>query len=305
VQLPPDIRRAIEERAEEIGFATLKRASLAMSEAYRENRTVNLSDRERVAAYLVTRMPATYAATYSALKELPPLEVKTILDVGAGTGAASLAARSFFPHACFTLVERDRAFANAARLWLPDAEILSDDVKRIATFPPHDLIIAAYSIGEFGAAAGGRLWDSARAALLAIEPGTPRGFALIRELRDRWLAAGAHMAAPCPSAGPCPVVAPDWCHFAARVERSSLHRRVKGGDLGYEDEKFSYVAVTRDPVEPAPARIVRHPQHQPGLITLETCTPEGLKTQRILKRDREAFREARHAGWGDRWGSRV
>jgi ribosomal protein RSM22 (predicted rRNA methylase) len=97
---------------------------------------------------------------------------------------------------------------------------------------------------------------------------------------------------------PCPVVPPDWCHFAARVERSSLHRRIKDADLGYEDEKFSYVALSREPAQPAPARIVRRPQHHPGFIILETCTPEGLRTERVTKRDRAAFREARKAGWG-------
>jgi ribosomal protein RSM22 (predicted rRNA methylase) len=99
----------------------------------------------------------------------------------------------------------------------------------------------------------------------------------------------------------CPIVDPDWCHFAARVERSSLHRRLKDAGLGYEDEKFSYVAVARDPAPAAQARVVRRPHHQPGLITIETCTPEGLRSQRVTKRDRDAFRRARHLSWGDPW----
>jgi ribosomal protein RSM22 (predicted rRNA methylase) len=35
------------------------------------------------------------------------------------------------------------------------------------------------------------------------------------------------------------------------------------------------------------------------LIELETCTPQGVRTERIAKRDRERFRTARQAGWGD------
>ncbi|MCI0389431.1 MAG: small ribosomal subunit Rsm22 family protein [Acidobacteria bacterium] len=31
----------------------------------------------------------------------------------------------------------------------------------------------------------------------------------------------------------------DWRHFAARIERSSLHRRINGAELGYEDGKYS------------------------------------------------------------------
>jgi ribosomal protein RSM22 (predicted rRNA methylase) len=301
VQLPVTVRRQIEERADTLGFPALQRAAAALSEAYREGRPVRLSADERTAAYLVTRMPATYAAAHAVLREVSARigAVGSILDAGAGTGAASLAAREYYPDASITLVERDPSFAAAARQWLPDATLLANDIARIDTLPPHDLIIAAYSLGEFGAEIAARLWQAARVALVLIEPGTPRGFALIRKIRTMLLASGAHMVAPCPAETACPLADPDWCHFAARVERSSLHRRVKGGELGHEDEKFSYIALARQPVELPAARIIRHPQHRPGLIEIETCTPAGLRSERITKRDRDRFRAARKASWGD------
>jgi ribosomal protein RSM22 (predicted rRNA methylase) len=299
--LPLQVRRAIEERADEVGFTALKDAAAALSTAYREgSRAPKLPERARVAAYLVTRMPATYAATYSALAELPALEIASVLDVGAGTGAASLAARQFFPAASVTMVERDAAFANASRAWLPDAEVVVGDARSVA-LPRRDLVIAAYSVGEFGAAVVKRLWEAAGVALVIVEPGTPRGFATVRAIRDELIAAGAHVAAPCPGEGACPVVGDDWCHFAARVERSSLHRRVKGGELGHEDEKFSYIALTRASVPMAAGRIVRHPMHRPGLIEIQVCGAEGLRVERVGKREKERFREARRAGWGDVW----
>ena len=90
---------------------------------------------------------------------------------------------------------------------LPAAEIIAADAARIERFPERDLLIAAYSLGEIGAGAAIRLWQAARVALVIIEPGTPKGFALIRAIRDELLAAGAHMAAPCPGAMACPMVA--------------------------------------------------------------------------------------------------
>jgi len=304
VQLPQHVRRAAEERAAAVGFAALKRAAAAMSDAYREGRTARLGAAERTAAYLVTRMPATYAAAHAVLFEvrtrLGETPIESVLDAGAGTGAASLAARECWGQATrITMIERDGAFSEAARQWLPDARVLADDLTRVESLPQHDLVLAAYSLGEFGRSMAERLWKAARVALVAIEPGTPRGYSLCIEIRDELLAAGAHIVAPCPAAMACPLTPPDWCHFAARVERSSLHRRIKDAELGYEDEKFSYVALAREPVALPRARIIRRPHHAPGLIELRTCTPAGLRTEQAGKRDREAYRGARHAGWGD------
>jgi ribosomal protein RSM22 (predicted rRNA methylase) len=174
-------------------------------------------------------------------------------------------------------------------------------VTHIHTLPPHDLVMAAYSLGEIGEPLAARLWQAARVALVAIEPGTPRGYALILKARQELLEAGAHMVAPCPAATPCPLAAPDWCHFAARVERSSMHRRIKDAELGYEDEKFSYVAVAREPVELPAARIIWRPQQRPGLIVLETCAPAGVESVHAPRSDRETFRAARKASWGAAW----
>jgi ribosomal protein RSM22 (predicted rRNA methylase) len=302
MQLPRHVQEAIERRAGEMGFASLKRSAAEMSDAYRAGTPPRIAAAERAAAYLMTRMPATYAAARAVLRETHRLlgvrEIVSVLDIGAGSGAASLAALEEYPAATVTLVDRDAALLEAAREWLPKARAISEDVTRTAKLDPHDLVILAYSAGEIARLTLAKLWKAARVALVIIEPGTPRGFGVVRAARSELLAAGAHMIAPCPAAGACPVVEPDWCHFAARVERSSLQRRIKGADLGYEDEKYSYVALAREPVEPAASRIVGRPRHHPGLIELATCTPGGLTTVRATKRDRDRFRAARHAEWG-------
>jgi ribosomal protein RSM22 (predicted rRNA methylase) len=301
VKLPPPIRRAIEERADAIGFPALKRAAAALSDAYREGRAARLNKDDIIAAYLVTRMPATYAAAHKVLSELRDLPITSVLDIGAGTGAAALAAHAHFPDASpITLLERDPSLAEVALQFVPRATALHADLAHMPAMPPHDLVIAAWSLGELSAPIAVKLWEATRVALVIIEPGTPRGAATIRAIREQLLAAGAHMAAPCPAEMPCPLTDPDWCHFAARVERSSLHRRIKEGALGYEDEKYSYVALVRDPVPLDAARVLRHPRHHPGLIELELCTPRGLEHRRVTKRDRDAFRAARKVEWGEK-----
>jgi ribosomal protein RSM22 (predicted rRNA methylase) len=293
------VRRVIEERADAVGFPALKRAATALSEAYRDGRAPHLTKPDAIAAYLVTRMPATYAAAHKVLAELRGLSVTSVLDIGAGTGSAAMAARTHFPDAnLVTLIERDPSLATIALQFLPGATAIHADIARMTAIPPHDLVIAAWSVGELTTPIAAKLWDAARVALVIIEPGTPRGAGSIRTIREELLAAGAHMIAPCPAEMACPMNDPDWCHFAARVERSSMHRRLKDGSLGYEDEKYSYVALVRDPVVLSQARVLRHPRHNPGLIELQLCTPAGIEQRRVTKRDRDAFRAARKSEWG-------
>lgn len=313
VRLPDEVLEIVENRASEVPFSALKRAAQQLSQAYREGKTtaqVQGAGKHLATAYLVTRFPATYAAAYAALSELrarlPNFQPRSLLDLGAGTGSVALAARQLFEDLQkLTLIEPELAFIDVGREVVPEAEWICARISRFERFEPHDLVVASYVLGEFNEEQIGviarRAWEATQGAFIAIEPGSPRGFARIRRVRDVLLHHGARMVAPCPSEGPCPQPADDWCHFAQRVERSSLHRRLKDARLPYEDEKFSYVIVARDPGLLPPARIIRRPVHSPGVVTLQLCLGERLAEQRVSKRYREAFRAARHAAWGDAW----
>src|SRR5205823_12002366 len=126
-----------------------------------------------------------------------------------------------------------------------------------------DLVVASYMIGEIGdaerRALADLMWEKTRDTLLVVEPGTPAGYARIIALRERLIALGAHVAAPCPHDGKCPLTAPDWCHFTQRLPRLRAHKQIKGAALPFEDEKFSYVALTRPPVASHPARVLAQP----------------------------------------------
>ena len=47
------------------------------------------------------------------------------------------------------------------------------------------------------------------------------------------------------------------------------------------------------------SRILRHPQIESGKITLQLCTPSGLVTLPVRKRDGTLFKTARKANSGD------
>ena len=124
------------------------------------------------------------------------------------------------------------------------------------------------------------------------------GAAHLRQMREALRKMGAHVAAPCPGEGACPLPETDWCHFTCRVARTRLHKALKGGEAPYEDEKFAYLAVSRDPARPCGARVLRHPVIEPGKITVNFCGRQGIE-QRVFRKKDALFKWARKAGAGD------
>ncbi|MFD4246611.1 small ribosomal subunit Rsm22 family protein [Streptomyces sp. NPDC058525] len=279
-----------------------------------------LRDRSDVAAYAAYRMPATFEAVRAALDGLaeaaPQWAPGSHVDVGGGTGAATWAVDAVWdgPRETTVLDWAEPALALGRELAAASpSEVLRRAAWRRAvigsglTLPEADLVTVSYVLGELTPQARTAVVaEAARAgqAVVIVEPGTPEGYLRIREARDQLIAAGLRVAAPCPHDGTCPIeVGQDWCHFSARVSRSSLHRKVKGGSLPYEDEKFSYVAATRFPTEPATSRITRKPQIRKGLVLLELCGPqgEGLTRATVTKRHGDLYKAARDADWGQGW----
>ena len=166
-----------------------------------------------------------------------------------------------------------------------------------------DLVVASYVIGEIGetdqAALAALMWEKTRDTLVVVEPGTPAGYARIIALRARLIAAGAHVAAPCPHDAQCPLQAPDWCHFTQRLQRSRAHKQVKGAELPFEDERFSYVALTREPVETRLSRVLAQPITTKIEITAKLCTPTGVAVTKVPRRAQAEYAMARRWRWGD------
>ncbi|MFE3634348.1 small ribosomal subunit Rsm22 family protein [Streptomyces sp. NPDC059168] len=276
-----------------------------------------LRDRADVAAYAAYRMPATFEAVRSALEAfadaVPGWTPGSHVDVGGGTGAATWAVTATWdgtrPVTVLDWAEpalalgREIAAANPA---LRDARWERARIGTALTLGPTDLVTVSYVLNELAGADRAALVDAAAdaaRAVVIVEAGTPAGYERVIEARDRLVRAGFRVAAPCPHSAACPIVAgTDWCHFSARVSRSSLHRQVKGGSLAYEDEKFSYVAATRLPAEPAPNRVVRRPQIRKGQVLLDLCeAEERLGRTTVTKRHGGLYRAARDADWGDPW----
>ncbi|AJP01776.1 rRNA methyltransferase [Streptomyces cyaneogriseus subsp. noncyanogenus] len=276
-----------------------------------------LRDRADVIAYAAYRMPATFEAVRSALAALaqaaPAWAPGSHVDVGGGTGAATWAAGAVWdgarPVTVLDWAEPALALGReiaAAHPALADVTWRRSRIGAALTLESTDLVTVSYVLNELTAPDRAALVDaaaSAAQAVVIVEPGTPDGYARVIEARDRLVSAGFHVAAPCPHSDTCPIApGTDWCHFSARVSRSSLHRQVKGGSLAYEDEKFSYVAAVRFPVAPAPSRVVRRPQIRKGQVLLDLCeSGPALRRATVTKRHGDLYKAARDAEWGDAW----
>jgi len=319
VSLPAALRDAIETLTSGEG-GRLSRRAAGLSDAYREMQPsiAAVADNADVAAYLLTRMPATYAAIAGVLDEVseraPEFAPRTLLDAGAGPGTASWAAAEAFPSVeVATLLDHNTGFlklgaelAAAGPPALQTAEWLAGELSKPQLGERQfDLAIAGYSLTELPDAqlveAARGLWTRCTGVLVIVEPGRTRDYQRLMTIRTALFEAGAKIVAPCPHEKPCPLAAADWCHFSVRLPRSRAHRQAKGGTLGYEDEKFSYLVVARPEIiaEPASARVIKQPIIKKFGVELPFCTPDGLETRLIRKQDAAAFKAVRKLGWGD------
>lgn len=304
----------------------LTRATRDLITAYRSGQPPAkpvLATEAAVLAYAAYRMPATYAAVRevlaAGLRQQPELAPRTLLDVGGGTGAAAWAALATFPS--LQSVEVVDASEQALRIGqqliqtqpnIPGAAISwrRADLASPPSLPRADVAVVSYLLGE--------LTEPVREALVAnvansaativiVEPGTPAGYRRVLSARQQLLQMDRRIVAPCPHHQACPLASnEDWCHFGVRLSRSPQHRRAKGAVLGHEDEKFSYLVATTDPIPTTGAdRIIGRPRQRKGLVELTLCTREGVAHDAtVSRRDCQLYRQARNSDWNGTWPPR-
>jgi ribosomal protein RSM22 (predicted rRNA methylase) len=314
--LPAELKAALDAKLEGLSRTDVAARAAAISRTYRDGGGSGaIKSGNDALAYALARMPATYAAVSACLNALgearPDFAPASLLDVGAGPGPASWAASQAFPSlTSFALLDANHALRTIAldlardSIRLGDLDYDAGDARAaLAKAGTADLVIASYLIAELGETERKSLtdamWARTRDMLLIVEPGTPAGYARIITARGQLIAAGADVAAPCPHDARCPLSPPDWCHFSQRLPRSRAHKQVKGADVPFEDERFSYVVLTRKPVELRASRVLAQPVVGKAEITAKLCTPDGLVVGKVPRRDKAAYATARHWRWGD------
>ena len=306
-EIPLALRDAVAAWAAEQSPAGLRQQTQELRQAYAAGQSSTAVD---LGAYLSTRMPATFAAVSFVLREValvqPEFAPLSMLDIGAGPGTASFAALAAWPSLKrFTLVEQDLRFATLAEIFakglLPNHNIRRQNL--LSAAPQADLVIAAYVLAELPkeqvAKTALHLWQQADHTLILVEPGTPQGFARIRASRNVLLGAGANTIGPCTHAAACPMAGTDWCHFKTRLQRRRAHMHAKAASVPFEDEAFSWIAVSRHKAALPQARIIGPPATNKVAVTMRICDHHGLHDESFASRHKATYNAAKKLKWGE------
>jgi ribosomal protein RSM22 (predicted rRNA methylase) len=301
MSFPDDLRQAIEILFENSPIASLQKASSLLSKRYLEG--ITLQNEEELLAYVIVRLPATYSTLKKVFSHLPP--PSSLLDLGAGPGTSFWAARETWSSGVkITAIEREGYFIDLGKRLGAQVTWIHHDLSH-CSFEKQDWVLFGYSLGELPEKELPQIlhkaWEAALKGIIVIEPGTPRGYRNVLSARETLVNLGGSVLAPCPHSHICPLSPSDWCHFSARVERSSLHRLAKSAELPFEDEKYSYLIVSKEATSPQ-SRVIRPPLHRSGHTILPLCTPTGLQNTTISRKQKELYKKAKKTNWGSSWG---
>lgn len=314
--MPQELRAALESQLNDsYNLVNIDKQAKEISRRYRLNDNDGkrlVTQKDEAIAYALSRMPATYESVYATLSktiENNEIEINTVLDVGAGTGAATWAIYEYLGNKDFCCLEREQAMIQTGKKLMTYSDYLQNvkwkefDILRDEFNVKSDLVIVSYMINELPKSDLEKiilkLWNVTNKILLIIEPGTPKGFSNIKYIRSNLINQGGYIISPCPHENKCEIKENDWCQFTCRIQRSKTHKKLKDGQAPYEDEKFSYIAFSKGEVKKAPNRILRHPIINKGYSEFKICTEDGIKDVRLSKKDGELYKKARKQSSGD------
>lgn len=247
-------------------------------------------DPQLLGAYLLLYWPVSYAQGRSLLGELA-VSGGAALDVGSGPGPLAAAALDAGLTRVQALDRSDAALAVTRQL--VGVETARWEPARPLPTGPFELILAGHLLNELygdDVDARARLVGAmlARLAptglLLIVEPALRETSRALLALRDRLVATGATIRAPCLYRAGCPALArpADWCHAERRWTAPPLVEELAQAARVHRDAlKMSYLALQAPGAawpEPPPGRlfrIVSAPLPQKGQQRFVGCGPEG------------------------------
>ena len=256
--------------------------------------------------YAISRMPATNEVLCSLFKTLISQNIldknlKSIIDVGAGTGAGYFAIKDYFENAELTFVENNKNMIDVFKKLTEYENIIHEDILNFESEEKYNLVLSSYVLSEMTefdrVNAVCKLFNLSNKYVLLVDAGTPSIYEQYMNIKGICKKFGFKVIAPCKNEM-CPLKN-DYCQFYARVERSSVHKLAKDAIQSYEDEKYFYLLFEKienngENVDYEDlARVIRRPIIKKNLVELKVCASGGVKNVAITKKDKEKFKMAR------------
>ncbi|KKM60311.1 hypothetical protein LCGC14_1543110 [marine sediment metagenome] len=265
-------------------------------------RNTFVNDHSVAALYMITRGRSIMGVMDKIIRQNLDVfnDVESVVDFGGGPGTFLFALSKFKTLNKYTNVERSEAFIGVLNVLVE--EFLSSSIPHTRVdsisgnylelesqdIPTNDLCVFSYTFCECDNSLAGisGLVENSKMVLI-IEPGTPSGFNNIIQARDKLIEKGFSAIAPCTASnGFCPLrdSESDWCHFVERLDRSRVQKHLIKGVLGYEDEKYSYLLMSKSPIHSDGKRIISRPDIAKYSVSFDVCSE---KSGHIVVKKRE------------------
>lgn len=298
-------------------------------------------------AYLYCRMPYTYQTCKRILNEIilrmPNFKPKSVLDFGAGLGSAIWAAHHTYGEIItkYAAVEPNRDMRRLGKFLTSTLENDILWVESLTMIPgagiergKFDIIFLSHVLQEISTAKLrmmiiDTLWNrlSNDGVLIIVEPGSPKGFRFITDIR-KWVIDksrdDANIVGPCPHHKECPLAekSSTWCHFSQLSYKYNKDTIVKRqSEKQIFNEKFTYLIIKKGKI---PSVIYKNEQqaktpeeksffwerivrpvikkHQHRIVDL--CTKRGTFERRIISKSHGGlggYKSIKRYNWGDLW----
>lgn len=303
MQLPMYLQLKVNKLYSELNKKELTSTQKSLTEKYKQNsgksESLIKSNKDGV-LYAISRMPATYSVIYTLISNLLKQgfldNIKSAIDVGSGTGAGYFALKEIDETLEIKLVEKDNIMIETFKKLTDEKVDLSklDIIKDEFNFDA-DLILSSYVLSEMTESDRmlvlKKLLNSTKKYLLLIDTGTPKTYEDYMKLKLVAREMAYSVTAPC-NQEVC-ALKNDYCQFYARVERSSLHRIAKSGELPYEDEKYFYLLFEKSHPQKSGKRVIRRPIISTNEVKLKFCTENGVEEKTFTKHNKEEFKKAK------------
>ncbi len=301
--LPIDLQEKINMLYSNINKQVLVSSRQGLTEKYKATKESGKSLIDSKAdglVYAISRMPSTYAVVYTLVSSLVEQglieDVKTIFDVGCGTGAGYFAIKDIFSDAEFDLFEREVNMIDVFKKLSDDKTVNRFDLVKDEFNKKADLVMTSYVLSEMNEESRiksvQKMMETSEKYVLLIDTGTPRTYEnflkikkLVNESKD-W-----NIVAPCMSEK-CGLKN-DYCQFYARVERSALLKMSKDGSLPYEDEKYFYLLLSKKDIKPNTARVIRRPVIKTNVTELKVCDKNGVADIKVTKKHKQLYKKSK------------